>query len=672
MSIYRIFLLSGVLLCTAFGAYAQSSVIDEDLGKLSLHEAKNYLKEQVEAIGQLHRLAGIRLVVMPGNPAVKEEFETPFMEKDLAAIQQDFDSLFRTVTFRQKIDVPHSVIEVKEDWDTRHRVRNAYEYEGQYQLKKIFFRDGTTKDFNEVFSGSSITLENIAKPIERIELAVKYDRPGVIRRLTLDQNTPKVSFPGGSAELKSINGGTVDLLMSGLNKQNLAKINGLNTQGKVLFMSGNNTQSLPSEEMMKVLDVYRNVCSKALDNFGSYKNTAELKKYLEKEMQPYPVPADQGNITYGNYHFRGNVATINIYLKEEAKPETRMLTLSKGPAAGPAIARNSSTKRFGLLDNSGKWIMEPSFDMLEYGPFGFFRGVAGGAMPKEGLIPVKDYALDKQTNTLKPLPFELNEQINEELILVERETNGPYGIYNLKTEQLVLPMNYVNVKFVNDLLTCRIGQRTYATEGKYGGFTIYGKSIVPAQYDDVETDGNYFYTNSGEEEIAGKFLRLITRNEVFDRNGRKINPDGQYTIGGFIAGQPILTITKNEKYGFIDSTGKKVIDASQYDEVEPFSNGMAIVKKGKKSGAINLKGELTVPLLYDNISRFQERYALVQNYTSSGYKTLLIDKRNLVVKEFKGHFRGSTVPANANSATYNFLENDRVVVYDADGKRTEK
>ena len=61
----------------------------------------------------------------------------------------------------------------------------------------------------------------------------------------------------------------------------------------------------------------------------------------------------------------------------------------------------------------------------------------------------------------------------------------------------------------------------------------------------------------------------------------------------------------NGKYGFINKKGEVVLpliyDEIEYDEAEKFDNGLAKVKINGKYGFINIKGEVVLSLIYDEI-----------------------------------------------------------------------
>ncbi len=91
---------------------------------------------------------------------------------------------------------------------------------------------------------------------------------------------------------------------------------------------------------------------------------------------------------------------------------------------------------------------------------------------------------------------------------------------------------------------------------------------------------------------------------------------------------------ENRKFGYIDKTGKLVVDY-KYDYTSFFSEGMAIIMKktnGKKYwGFINTKGKQIIACKYDNVGEFSEGLAYVklgeQSYfiNKTGKKVIKLD-----------------------------------------------
>jgi hypothetical protein len=65
---------------------------------------------------------------------------------------------------------------------------------------------------------------------------------------------------------------------------------------------------------------------------------------------------------------------------------------------------------------------------------------------------------------------------------------------------------------------------------------------------------------------------------------------------------------KRHKCGFIDKQGNMVIEA-KFDGGAPFSEGLATVRVGRKAGVINKKGEIVIEPKFERVSRFHDGLA---------------------------------------------------------------
>ena len=77
-----------------------------------------------------------------------------------------------------------------------------------------------------------------------------------------------------------------------------------------------------------------------------------------------------------------------------------------------------------------------------------------------------------------------------------------------------------------------------------------------------------------------------------------------------------INVNEKGKVGFADSQGNEVIKC-QYDGAYPFENGYAIVSKSDKYGIIDATGKVVLPLKYDNISKWNDLY-LIKNDKNLG------------------------------------------------------
>ncbi len=59
--------------------------------------------------------------------------------------------------------------------------------------------------------------------------------------------------------------------------------------------------------------------------------------------------------------------------------------------------------------------------------------------------------------------------------------------------------------------------------------------------------------------------------------------------------------SKEQKWGFVDEQGEVVVEA-EYDDVEPFCEGRAVVTKGGCYGLIDRDGKLMIPTVWEDLS----------------------------------------------------------------------
>ena len=164
--------------------------------------------------------------------------------------------------------------------------------------------------------------------------------------------------------------------------------------------------------------------------------------------------------------------------------------------------------------------------------------------------------------------------------------------------------------------------------------------------------GNYKYyvsdyTNSIQKNYAAKDMAgLNIRVEVYDKNGLvavyiiPYNPNGviwevfEIKNGKVVPLQNTYKNVKNKKWWIekkearkkkkaekkiVKNTGKKkkyktgdVVIPFKYDDVETFSEGLAIVKLKNEYGFVDKSGKVVVPIKYDGVIDFSEGFAKVR------------------------------------------------------------
>lgn len=144
-------------------------------------------------------------------------------------------------------------------------------------------------------------------------------------------------------------------------------------------------------------------------------------------------------------------------------------------------------------------------------------------------------------------------------------------------------------------------------------------------------------------------------NDEYDKTNRVgyIDKDGQLIIpfefDAIVAGEGgeslefndfsegLAAVSKNDKYGFIDTKGKVVIEL-KYEWASSFSDGLTIVSVEGLYGAIDTQGKTVIPFEYQALADFHDGFATaarppkdLENYES---KYGLINKKNEVVIPF--------------------------------------
>ncbi|WP_431243813.1 WG repeat-containing protein [Flavobacterium sp. P21] len=250
------------------------------------------------------------------------------------------------------------------------------------------------------------------------------------------------------------------------------------------------------------------------------------------------------------------------------------------------------------------------------------------------------------------------------LALVKK--NNLYGFIN-KSGKEIIPIIYQNAnEGTADSLV------SLDKNGKWAFFDSFGKQKSDFIYDEIAlTD----ITIKGNDE--GTFwkngLILVRKNNqigYLDKKLKEVVPFGKYTTGEIFNKNRIAIVSKNHKYGIINEFGKEVVkpaydtirhpeesyheseifEAKQsnylvlfdkngkkiYDKIKDFSFDYCRIKRkiegiyhiqdlNGKYGAINTKGQLITPVIYDEFQDFNSNYNAIVNYKG---KFGLIDSNN--------------------------------------------
>lgn len=99
-----------------------------------------------------------------------------------------------------------------------------------------------------------------------------------------------------------------------------------------------------------------------------------------------------------------------------------------------------------------------------------------------------------------------------------------------------------------------------------------------------------------KDEKTDKFgYKVISTKEII------IPPKYNWTLRKFSEGLAVVEL--NNKYGYIDKTGKQVIPL-KYDNAQDFSEGLGAVTLNGKQGFVDKEGRIVIPIKYDYVREF--------------------------------------------------------------------
>lgn len=190
---------------------------------------------------------------------------------------------------------------------------------------------------------------------------------------------------------------------------------------------------------------------------------------------------------------------------------------------------------------------------------------------------------------------------------------------------------------------------SYEENGKFGyKLKSPNKIIIAAQYDDAE---NF------REGLA--CVKLDNKYGFIDKTGKEVIPFMYDKLRSFSDG--IALVQLNSKYGYIDKTGKEVIPLT-YDYIGGFGEGLAVAKTNNKFGYIDKTGKIIIPFKYSQAKGFCEGLASVKINNKCGY----IDKTdNIIIPliyDEAGGFHKGKAKVKLNGETFNIDKNGNKVL----------
>lgn len=244
--------------------------------------------------------------------------------------------------------------------------------------------------------------------------------------------------------------------------------------------------------------------------------------------------------------------------------------------------------KIGFINPLNDTVVKAQFDYVQYNYFGH-KELPYCVVGKE-----KKYGiLDKTGKLILNLNYdEISRTWEKDLLAVK--SAGKYGIFSLKTKHVEIREKYTYApQFVHDVSAVH-------ENGKYGLLGANLKIILPPRYDSISPISKKVIL-FGQ---SGKFGYLNLKGEViipaiYD----KIEND-RYQM------EDRIRVKIGEKWGIIDPKGKKITELI-YDEIQPYSSGLAGFYRNGKGGYLDRSGKEVIPAQYDLVDWFAKDIAFV-------------------------------------------------------------
>ena len=230
--------------------------------------------------------------------------------------------------------------------------------------------------------------------------------------------------------------------------------------------------------------------------------------------------------------------------------------------------------------------------------------------------------IDKEGNIIKDFEYSYASDFNNNIAIAEK--NGKYiTLYSNGTEIKEYDFIIKNFKVNKNLFLEDL--EVIEKDNKEGYINKNMEIIINPKYDFasefheglaiVENNNNFYIVDKTGKELFDLQKVSVDTNDYFsddllvvkyNNKCAYINKSFKFVSNIYDEASTLKNgmglVNKNGKYGFIDKSGKLVINLI-YDEATDFADDVVIVKKNEKYGIINKQGQEVVGFEYDKIIR---------------------------------------------------------------------
>lgn len=255
-------------------------------------------------------------------------------------------------------------------------------------------------------------------------------------------------------------------------------------------------------------------------------------------------------------------------LKTKYNTQYSLLLEVKRSAQETYVVKDSSS--YYAYDENFKQIFNQGYDYLS-------TYINGYALAKKG-----DYTFLLDSKGIRQAYFDngISSSTGVGSDLIACEINKTYSYFNLKGEKIFGEYEFAG-RFKDEVAAVKTasGWKVIDTEGN---------PINDEEYEDIKLGGSDECCSGGVI-----FAKKSGKYYMYDKKMTRISDSSFDDCDVFLNDTWLAAVKIKDKWGFIDSTGKIIIDA-KYDAAKSFSNGLANVNLGKECFFIDVNDEKTI------------------------------------------------------------------------------
>ena len=377
----------------------------------------------------------------------------------------------------------------------------------------------------------------------------------------------------------------------------------INTKGETIIEAKYDDVKIPNPEKA-VFICFEGENTKVLNNNGEeiytqYENIQplRLKNILSDLMYEKTTLKYSKDGKYGIIDIDGKKITNAIY------EDIDTLQFKEGELL---VKKNG---KYGVINIKGATLVKAQYDGIEadryyeedtgYKKDGYIVKKTTDEGYRYGYVTVNGkQIIDNKYNDLYRIT-----DINSDEIYIICAENGKYGL--LKDGKKIIENDYQSLVYNenNNTITALKGKN-------YGAFTIGGKEIIPFEYKQIGTSGEYLYATTADE-----------NEKVFDTNGNEAGIESSIAIIDVDSTDYKIQIdTANGKTNYEIYQNDKKITKNKYIYIEYlFDNYFTACNEDGKLGVINSNDETKIDFEYNSIQKIEGTNLIetIQNDTNT-------------------------------------------------------